>query len=736
MNKKNVEKVLKGVTLAGAAAFASTDVVFAETMTMDIDGVEGDDLKIVSETKVDTISQENEAGTEVLETTTTTTTVEVDTMEGNTLTEKEENIPLTEEEIQDVPDADWKSVAEGKGTLNPESGYEVEEVSEAKTIEENEEAVGEKQTITLSKTETSTEKDKGSLDLSEVKKVLGLGEDVSVVEEEGKLYYIDENGTRVDITVSGSASVDTKETYQVEVEVATNYNKSTKDVNQNTSLEGFVKDNEKDVYHYYDEVIKKTITLIKETKIVGEGETAKEVSVYVGTDLSGNVRTTYTLEESMVSASEDLDAIVGAVKREMATELEGYELTADASSVDTLVFTNDQGETKKITVSNPETITYDITAVRQSVKTGGNKQNYQEKYLDREGYEATDKEAKIYILKADASPSDKPGDYTQNNWITTTVTLDGNSDYIRGLTNQILEKRSEVRFLNNGGELQSEYTDVIENPQDGIDALQAWYNGESKDAQNWRESYKYELGIDENWKISFVPIEINGFMRGSSVEYHVDYGVVATKDMEPVVQTRVTIGTVTTDLKDTYEVSVSGVKTVEKQRNVDETITTVKVEEETVPAGNVTPEPEPTTPEPEPTTPEPEPTTPEPEPTTPEPEPITPEPVEIQDEDVPLEDLPEVKEELPEVEEPQAPTEETPIEEIPEEDLNTIEDEEVPLAVQEVEENVTIPEEDVPLSDNPETGDVLPVGWIASAATAVSGLVASLKGKKKDDSQK
>ena len=51
MNKKNVEKVLKGVTLAGAAALASTDVVFAETMTMDIDGVEGDDLEIVSETK-------------------------------------------------------------------------------------------------------------------------------------------------------------------------------------------------------------------------------------------------------------------------------------------------------------------------------------------------------------------------------------------------------------------------------------------------------------------------------------------------------------------------------------------------------------------------------------------------------------------------------------------------------------------------------------------------------------
>lgn len=432
MNKKNVEKVLKGVTLAGAAAFASTDVVFAETMTMDIDGVEGDDLEIVSETKVDTISRENEAGTEVLETTTTTTTVDVDTMEGNTLTEKEENIPLTEEEKQDVLDAvvigeenqaqeeeqtqeenqaqeeeqtqeeAWKAVAE-KGTLNPKSDYKVEEVSKPETIEVNGKTVGEKQTITLSKTETSTEKDKGSLDLSEVKKVLGLGEDVSVVEEEGKLYYIDENGTRVDITVSGSASVDTKETYQVEVEVATNYNKSTKDVNQNTSLEGFVKDNEKDVYHYYDEVIKKTITLIKETKIVGEGETAKEVSVYVGTDLSGNVRTTYTLEESMVSASEDLDAIVGAVKREMATELEGYELTADASSVDTLVFTNDQGETKKITVSNPETITYDITAVRQSVKTGGNKQNYQEKYLDREGYEATDKEAKIYILKADAS---------------------------------------------------------------------------------------------------------------------------------------------------------------------------------------------------------------------------------------------------------------------------------------------------------------------------------------------
>lgn len=735
MNKKNVEKVLKGVTLAGAAAFASTDVVFAETMTMDIDGVEGDDLEIVSETKVDTISQENEAGTEVLETTTTTTTVEVDTMEGNTLTEKEENIPLTEEEIQDVPDADWKSVAE-KGTLNPKSGYEVEEVSEAKTIEENGETVGEKQTITLSKTETSTEKDKGSLDLSEVKKVLGLGEDVSVVEEEGKLYYIDENGTRVDITVSGSASVDTKETYQVEVEVATNYDKSTKDVNQNTSLEGFVKDNEKDVYHYYDKVIEKTITLIKETKTVGEGETAKEVSVYVGTDLSGNVRTTYTLEESMVSASEDSDAVVGAVKREMATELEGYEFTANASSVGSLVFTNNQGETKTITVSNPETITYDITAVRQSVKTGGNKQNYQEKYLDRAGYEATDKEARIYILKADASPSDKPDDYTKKGWITTTVTLDGESDYVRGLTNQILEKRSEVRFLNNGGELQSEYTDVIENPQDGIDALLAWYNGESEDAQNWRESYKNELGIDENWEISFVPIEINGFMSGSSVEYHVDYGVVATKNMEPVVQTRVTIGTVTTDLKDTYEVKVSGVKTVEKQRNLDETITTVKVEEETVPAGNVTPEPEPTTPEPEPTTPEPEPTTPEPEPTTPEPEPITPEPIEIQDEDVPLEDLPEVKEELPEVEEPQAPTEETPIEEIPEEDLNTIEDEEVPLAVQEVEENVTIPEEDVPLSDNPETGDVLPVGWIASAATAVSGLVASLKGKKKDDSQK
>ena len=240
MNKKNVEKVLKGVTLAGAAAFASTDVVFAETMTMDIDGVEGDDLEIVSETKVDTISQENEAGTEVLETTTTTTTVEVDTMEGNTLTEKEENIPLTEEEIQDVPDADWKAVAEGTGTLKPESGYEVEGVSEAKTIEENGKTVGEKQTISLSKTETSTEEDKGSLDLSEVKKVLGLGEDVSVVEEDGKLYYIDENGTRVDITVSGSASVDTKETYQVEVEVATNYNKSTKDVNQNTSLEGFV----------------------------------------------------------------------------------------------------------------------------------------------------------------------------------------------------------------------------------------------------------------------------------------------------------------------------------------------------------------------------------------------------------------------------------------------------------------------------------------------------------------
>lgn len=728
MNKKNVEKVLKGVTLAGAAAFASTDVVFAETMTMDIDGVEGDDLEIVSETKVDTISQENEAGTEVLETTTTTTTVEVDTMEGNTLTEKEENIPLTEEEIQDVPDADWKSVAE-KGTLNPKSDYKVEEVSKPETIEVNGETVGEKQTITLSKTETSTEKDKGSLDLSEVKKVLGLGEDVSVVEEEGKLYYIDENGTRVDITVSGSASVDTKETYQVEVEVATNYDKSTKDVNQNTSLEGFVKDNEKDVYHYYDKVIEKTITLIKETKTVGEGETAKEVSVYVGTDLSGNVRTTYTLEESMVSASEDSDAVVGAVKREMATELEGYEFTANASSVGSLVFTNNQGETKTITVSNPETITYDITAVRQSVKTGGNKQNYQEKYLDRAGYEATDKEARIYILKADASPSDKPDDYTKKGWITTTVTLDGESDYVRGLTNQILEKRSEVRFLNNGGELQSEYTDVIENPQDGIDALLAWYNGESEDAQNWRESYKNELGIDENWEISFVPIEINGFMSGSSVEYHVDYGVVATKNMEPVVQTRVTIGTVTTDLKDTYEVKVSGVKTVEKQRNLDETITTVKVEEETVPAGNVTPEPEPTTPEPEPTTPEPE-------PTTPEPEPITPEPIEIQDEDVPLEDLPEVKEELPEVEEPQAPTEETPIEEIPEEDLNTIEDEEVPLAVQEVEENVTIPEEDVPLSDNPETGDVLPVGWIASAATAVSGLVASLKGKKKDDSQK
>ena len=65
-------------------------------------------------------------------------------------------------------------------------------------------------------------------------------------------------------------------------------------------------------------------------------------------------------------------------------------------------------------------------------------------------------------------------------------------------------------------------------------------------------------------------------------------------------------------------------------------------------------------------------------------------------------------------------------------------DEEVPLAVVEEEEAeaedeyvAEIEDEDTPLSDNPETGDVLPVSWLGTAATALAGLVGAKK--KKED---
>lgn len=139
---------------------------------------------------------------------------------------------------------------------------------------------------------------------------------------------------------------------------------------------------------------------------------------------------------------------------------------------------------------------------------------------------------------------------------------------------------------------------------------------------------------------------------------------------------------------------------------------------------------------------------------------------EIEDVDVPLTDLPEIIDTPSvEIDEPDVPLAETPSEDTvledtnaektevdrtstdgktvdsndvsgqTEGDLNTIEDDEVPLGVMEDVQG-GISENEVPLSDNPETGDVLPTGWVASAATAVSGLVASMKGKKKDHSKK
>ncbi len=89
------------------------------------------------------------------------------------------------------------------------------------------------------------------------------------------------------------------------------------------------------------------------------------------------------------------------------------------------------------------------------------------------------------------------------------------------------------------------------------------------------------------------------------------------------------------------------------------------------------------------------------------------------------------------------PDNDVPTTDIPDEDTPTTDlpDEDVPLAVEEddteEEDDATdLLDEDVPLSDNPETGDVLPITWIGTAATATAGLLATGKKKSKDDSEK
>ena len=161
MNKKNVEKVLKGVTLAGAAAFASTDVVFAEeldpalsqepsvsttpfqseTINVDIDNADKDgnietgaDVTVAisssstSEVSSETMTFDSEGlkGVEYTETTTTTTTkTTYDVKSDEKLTENS----LSTIEKKDVSVTEKENVL---GIVSPEDGEKLEGEEQAK----------------------------------------------------------------------------------------------------------------------------------------------------------------------------------------------------------------------------------------------------------------------------------------------------------------------------------------------------------------------------------------------------------------------------------------------------------------------------------------------------------------------------------------------------------------------------------------------------------------------------